>query len=626
MRAATSYSQTDLDFSQPTTKSPEQVSHIVDREQFGVYTDRGSNVSQKPKNDHFGRQIGPSHLPERPLLRLPAKLVRRFRDVLRGRNKNDPHTSNQACADPAPLLAPSPLSRNANDRLGPELQEKPKIPPIREFIHSPLLTVKEVIANEGGEDFAQNVGKAEVSHGANVALVIENARVRQSNEEDGASCDEDVLDGLKQSRQDSFTRWTMDRHVRNVGRIQPHVIPLRARKEFLQRNAQGRERIDWIGYGQHLWQYTVENYLRATTEAGSEFPDPSQELLMATLERVILASRPAQSLFLYLRKISRWETPLESLLFMFAYFSLAILIIFKVIYRYLCPQTIEEMHLRLIQSEDKTRQAEDLSELITKYGTHGWIDRLIEMAGPMLLYHCESLADALEMIQNFYEWRNPRETCLCLFRLTSLLALLALLPTWVLVQSLFTISGILFFAMTPVSVLFPRYRTLTSPCSWLFGRIPTHADWAIARLQEEARQQLCAIHQAQALKQEHCTTEPDSLVNSARPKADQVSVADDITVTVGGYKCRDGNRGRLLVTTRSATFLPSKSGDQKWAVEYTALKRIYKTPTSYLPGQDGGLCFVDMDGIEHEVTNLRSRDQVFSQIIGYSDVHWKRTG
>ncbi|KAK5199120.1 hypothetical protein LTR96_003510 [Exophiala xenobiotica] len=558
MRAATSYSQTDLDFRQPTTEAPEQVPHIVDH--------------------------------------------------------------------PAPLLAPSPLSRNANDRLGPELQEKPKIPPIREFIHSPLLTVKEVIANEGGEDFAQNVGKAEVSHGANVALVIENARVRQSNEEDGASCDEDVLDGLKQSRQDSFTRWTMDRHVRNVGRIQPHVIPLRARKEFLQRNAQGRERIDWIGYGQHLWQYTVENYLRATTEAGSEFPDPSQELLMATLERVILASRPAQSLFLYLRKISRWETPLESLLFMFAYFSLAILIIFKVIYRYLCPQTIEEMHLRLIQSEDKTRQAEDLSELITKYGTHGWIDRLVEMAGPMLLYHCESLADALEMIQNFYEWRNPRETCLCLFRLTSLLALLALLPTWVLVQSLFTISGILFFAMTPVSVLFPRYRTLTSPCSWLFGRIPTHADWAIARLQEEARQQLCAIHQAQALKQEHCTTEPDSLVNSARPKADQVSVADDTTVTVGGYKCRDGNRGRLLVTTRSATFLPSKSGDQKWAVEYTALKRIYKTPTSYLPVQDGGLCFVDMDGIEHEVTNLRSRDQVFSQIIGYSDVHWKRTG
>ncbi|KAK7896905.1 hypothetical protein LTR67_004793 [Exophiala xenobiotica] len=252
MHAATSYSQTDLDFRQPTTEAPEQVPHIVDREQFGVYTARGSNVSQKPKNDHFGRQIGPSHLPERPLLRLPGRLVRRVHDVLRRRNKNDPHTSNQACADPAPLLAPSPLSRNANDRLGPELQEKPRVPPIREFIHSPLLAVKEVIANEGGEDFAQNVGKAEVSHGANVALVIENARVRQSNEEDGASCDEDVLDGLKQSRQDSFTRWTMDRHVRNVGRIQAHVIPLRARKEFLQRNAQGRERIDWIGYGQYV--------------------------------------------------------------------------------------------------------------------------------------------------------------------------------------------------------------------------------------------------------------------------------------------------------------------------------------------------------------------------------------
>lgn len=42
-------------------------------------------------------------------------------------------------------------------------------------------------------------------------------------------------------------------------------------------------------------------------------------------------------------------------------------------------------------------------------------------------------------------------------------------------------------------------------------------------------------------------------------------------------------------------------------------------------GQAEGLLFVDSDGIKHEVTDLKSRDLVFSQIIGYSNVRWRKT-
>lgn len=180
-----------------------------------------------------------------------------------------------------------------------------------------------------------------------------------------------------------------------------------------------------------LWQCAYENCTPSRVEEEPEFPNPSPDLLISSLERVLVSSRPVQRLFIYLRQISGWENPLESGLLMFAYFSFLIsrcipqvtvpftspnvfdsrltghqqitFIIVKVLYRHLCPPTIGDMHPQLVQSEDKTRQAEDLSELITKHGPRGWVDRLVEMAGPMLLYHSESLADTLEIIQKLVQ-------------------------------------------------------------------------------------------------------------------------------------------------------------------------------------------------------------------------------
>lgn len=59
------------------------------------------------------------------------------------------------------------------------------------------------------------------------------------------------------------------------------------------------------------------------------------------------------------------------------------------------------MRERLVRSEDKTQQTQNLAELITKYGAHGWMDKMMEVAGPGLLYYCESLADLLDVIQKY---------------------------------------------------------------------------------------------------------------------------------------------------------------------------------------------------------------------------------
>lgn len=138
---------------------------------------------------------------------------------------------------------------------------------------------------------------------------------------------------------------------------------------------------------------------------------------------MILASSSLQGLLLSLRKLSRWEDPLATGMLMVVYFSLVfarcipqatvsplhrlwgpradsqrqvIIIFFKVVLRRFSPPTIEEMHRRLARSEDKDLDAEDLTELIVKHGTHGWVDRLIETAGPVLLCCAENLADFME--------------------------------------------------------------------------------------------------------------------------------------------------------------------------------------------------------------------------------------
>lgn len=230
---------------------PKQRSHVVDREQFDVFTAQASNAPQQPGDDPLRSHLHHSKIRDRDLV-APRGVVRRVQDALRRRTKGRSDTSHAPPRGPAPLLAPRPPQKNARDRLGPELKDRPRIPPVKEFLQSPVQASKEVIQHIGGDDFAQNVAKSEVSHGANVALALEHARVQEAMGDDGTSCDEDVLDALKQSRQDSFTRWTMDRHVRNIGRIQANIIPLRSRKDFLRRDVQGVERTNWSDYGQHV--------------------------------------------------------------------------------------------------------------------------------------------------------------------------------------------------------------------------------------------------------------------------------------------------------------------------------------------------------------------------------------
>lgn len=62
------------------------------------------------------------------------------------------------------------------------------------------------------------------------------------------------------------------------------------------------------------------------------------------------------------------------------------------------PPTIEELREEIERSEHQEMTALNISQLIEQHGTHGWVDAVIDEAGPFLLAQLEDLANFFEVI------------------------------------------------------------------------------------------------------------------------------------------------------------------------------------------------------------------------------------
>lgn len=123
--------------------------------------------------------------------------------------------------DHVPTLAPLPAFRSIEDqRLEHDLNEKSKFPPAKDFMHRPFSALQSVVQDQRGSDFAENITKSEVAHGASVQLVRQRDKVAAAKTESEKATEVETLVQMKQLRQDAYVRWTIDRHVRRVGRTQ----------------------------------------------------------------------------------------------------------------------------------------------------------------------------------------------------------------------------------------------------------------------------------------------------------------------------------------------------------------------------------------------------------------------
>lgn len=155
-------------------------------------------------------------------------------------------------AENAPTLAPPASAARDGDRFFKALPDKPSGATIKEVAIHPVKTLKAAAGRQGGNAYAENLAKTEVTHSANVNIVQAYENLASTIEVGDRTLAMQDLEKLKKSRQDSFVRWTIDRHVQKVKRVEAIKLPRRPKREFVERIDEARHRTRWREYGDYV--------------------------------------------------------------------------------------------------------------------------------------------------------------------------------------------------------------------------------------------------------------------------------------------------------------------------------------------------------------------------------------
>lgn len=146
------------------------------------------------------------------------------RKRLLGKVKSVLHVNNDQLNDiggsHAVTLAASPDATSGEARLddGPPLKPGPQ--GFKDLVHHPVDTVKAKTERKTNKEVAVNLLSPEVTHAQDVELIHAQDTVDTANteEEKLQACQD--LETVKKARQDLFVRWTMDRHVLKLKRLE----------------------------------------------------------------------------------------------------------------------------------------------------------------------------------------------------------------------------------------------------------------------------------------------------------------------------------------------------------------------------------------------------------------------
>ncbi|KAL8651975.1 MAG: hypothetical protein Q9226_004459 [Calogaya cf. arnoldii] len=611
--------------------STEHLSQGLDRATYNVYhnPDRHLVAPLQPKDPDSQSKSSAHNLRDlnldngkTKLRRISKKLgenVKTTADIV----LHPTHHRKEKSADPTtvPILAPPPAEDVEHDRLFHDAPEQ-KGPSFKEVVKHPISTVQSALHGASGAKFAETMDNQVIAHGAEVRLVRAYDEVLDAKSAEDKTKAADNLEELKKIRQDSFVRWTLDRHVLMVRRIPPHTTPRPKLGDFTAKSEDGRKRTQWADYGHHLLRYHLEHYGDQYIDQNPNLPTPSEEALNTSVERLIMTSTPYQMLLMRIRHIYRWDHPTTTAKYLAAYVFLWVMnyisgaailaLIWVVVKRRLYPPTLEDIRDEIKRSEDVEMTAMNITQLIEQHGSHGWTDALQQDLGPWLLLQLEDLTNILEIWRNFYEWREPNRTKITLVLLTVFWLSITAIPLDILVKITQFNFGVMFFGLFPLATRYPQYRLLASPMKWLFWRVPTDAEWAIARLQIEASYRTGAMQKGGLESSEDYKQEGHGTTGEKNMK---------YVANLGKYHCTSRNHhGDLCVSSEEVRFISAIRKNILWEVRFDEIKSLQKV------GTGEGLLFVSTEGEDMRVSGLERRNEVFSQIVGYSGLRWQVSG
>jgi hypothetical protein len=151
----------------------------------------------------------------------------------------------------APILAPKSESVSDSERPHNDVPQREKVP-VKEMIRNPIETIQSVARGSGGEQVALAVQNTAITHGADVRFVQAHDKIEATSAEGERKQAVQDMDQLKETRQDLFVRWTMDRHLREIRSFPVKTVPWPRQEDFVIVDVHGKRRFQWGGYGRHV--------------------------------------------------------------------------------------------------------------------------------------------------------------------------------------------------------------------------------------------------------------------------------------------------------------------------------------------------------------------------------------
>jgi hypothetical protein len=471
------------------------------------------------------------------------------------------------------------------------------------------------------------------------------------------------IEGLRKSRK---VAWTTSRHFRRALVFPKREFPRPAKEDYSYVDAQtGKRYVDWMAWLQALQLNAMQSF--AVNRMGQvDFtgqPPFDREASSRFIERILIASSPWQTFFLSLRSLYLWENPAKSrkwlAIWLFVWymdyivtFILAYCMVTVLQNRFQRKQ-VEEMREAYTSTLKKGSSAYKFSALLQEHGTD-WIDPFIESAGPKIQMQLSDIADTLEMLNNFYDWLDPRLTWATLFWFSTAILLGIFTPSEYSIKIVTMCCIVMFFGSRYVAHYHPEYRHVVNAFNYIFWGIPNDADWSMSYLRAKAQETRAELigkrvrekynddfphargpiadifdgpasikTPSSATDNVSIESEEDDDAASFHSTKSTSSILDGLDIL--SFRCTMHSvPGRLIIFSDGLRFQRTSSDTEVWRRLWSELVEIEKTDpkTAGLIKTDGiRLAFTD--GKEVKLDHVRQRDKAFNCIIGFSGLRFQ---
>lgn len=502
----------------------------------------------------------------------------------------------------------------------------------------------------------------------------DNLNKAESDDNNGPGCGDRVeqerervrtLERLRESRK---VAWTTSRHVKRVLVVPKRNLPPPRKEDFYVLDERTHQRkLDWRAWlsarnTSALQSFAINNMGHVDFAADTPF---DKEVMIRQVERILIASSPWQSFFSSLRQLYLWEDPARTkkwffIWFVVWYFNYVMVfalsyIAFAVLENRFRSKSVNELRESYDRALQRGSAAYRFNELISQHGEDKWLDPAAQEIGPLIQLQVTDIADFLETLNNFYDWRIPGKTWATLFWVLCAVLIGALTPTEYTLKIVFMYCIIMFFLSFPVASRTPEYRHVVNALRWIFWDIPNDAEWSMIYLRRKAQETRARLIERQVHKRydediadstaishasspgrpEAAIMEPDEesdvddYVDDGVSDAETFATAASSTSILGGleimtFKCHNhATRGRLVVFADG--FRYEIHGKEKWHRSWLDLVEIRKVNFSHAAGfaTFRGLVFIFTDGIEEKIESVRRRDRAFNCLIGFSGLRFQ---